>query len=127
VSPGKWTHYALVHDTELLRFFVDGHLAGQVHVPILTNHNGLPFFVGAEPTALGFPRSLFSGAVDEVRLSSVARYTAPFTPARQHERDADTLLLLHFDAESQGVFPDDSGREHHGWPVGDPVLSPEAR
>jgi hypothetical protein len=127
VPPGKWTHFALVHDGKLLRLFVDGRLAGKSHKPPLTNFNDLPFFVGAEPSRLGSARSFFTGAVDEVRLSSVARYADSFTPAHHHERDAQTLLLLHFDTESRGVFPDDSGREHHGWALGEAELQPESR
>ncbi|MBW2419535.1 MAG: metallophosphoesterase [Deltaproteobacteria bacterium] len=127
VPPDKWTHFALVHDGELLRLYVDGRLAGKSHKPVLKNFNELPFFVGAEPSALGLPRNFFSGAVDEVRLSSVARYADSFVPAYHHERDPETLLLLHFDADSGGVFPDDSGREHHGWAMGKAHLAPEIR
>ena len=44
----------------------------------------------------GYP--FFSGALDEVRLSRVLRYTADFTrPAAPFAPDADPLALWHFD------------------------------
>jgi hypothetical protein len=118
---GNWTHLALVYDGRMLRLFVDGDPA--VESPagrsgrITPNH--LPLYIGADPDREGSPVAYFEGEIDEVRLSSVARYTAAFEPGRHHARDADTLLLLHFDAEVAGVVADDSGHDRHAWLVGD--------
>lgn len=51
----------------------------------------------------------FRGIIDEVRISSVARYAGagPFTPARRFASDASTLGLWHFD-EGSGTVTDNA-------------------
>ncbi len=57
---------------------------------------------------------IFKGAIDEVRLSNIVRYTANFTPARALTADSSTLGLWHFD-EPPGAtrFDDASGNGRH--------------
>ena len=64
-------------------------------------------------------------AIDEVRLSRVARYKKPFKPKTKYARDKDTVLLFHFDTDTEPFFPDDSGEGNHGWPAGKPKLEAE--
>ena len=59
----------------------------------------------------------FAGYIDEVRISTVARYNTTkrsFTPRKKFENDAQTVALWHFD-ESRGVrkFLDTSGNAYH--------------
>ncbi|MCG9130159.1 hypothetical protein J5I95_00610 [Candidatus Poribacteria bacterium] len=59
----------------------------------------------------------FSGYIDEVRISTVARYNTAkrdFTPHTKFKKDAKTVALWHFD-ESSGVrkFLDTSGNAYH--------------
>ncbi len=59
----------------------------------------------------------FAGYIDEVRISTVARYNTArrsFTPRKQFENDAKTVALWHFD-ESRGVqkFLDTSDNAYH--------------
>ena len=59
----------------------------------------------------------FAGYIDEVRISTVARYNTTkrsFTPRKKFENDAQTVALWHFD-ESMGVrkFLDTSGNAYH--------------
>ena len=59
----------------------------------------------------------FAGYIDEVRISTVARYNTAkrdFTPRTKFKNDAKTLALWHFD-ESKGVrkFLDTSGNALH--------------
>ena len=59
----------------------------------------------------------FSGYIDEVRISTVARYNTAkrdFTPRKKFENDAKTVALWHFD-ESAGTqkFLDTSGNAYH--------------
>ena len=51
--------------------------------------------------------------VDELRLSTTARYTANFTaPTAPFQNDANTVLLLHMDGtDAATVFFDDNGRD----------------
>ncbi len=123
---GRWTHLALVRDAEAgrLRLFVGGEPAGDVACAGDLTTNDLPLWIGADPDRRGRPVSPFRGAVDEVRLSRVARYAAPFTPADRHEADADTLLLLRCDAAVAGLVPDHSGRGLHGRLSGKARIAP---
>lgn len=123
-----WTHLALSYDGEKLRYFVNGILqgedAGGPHAA-----SGRRFFIGAEPDGRSVPNLFFTGAVDEVRISNVARYLAEFRPKKNFMRDEATLLLLHFDRETvgDGILLDDSGMHHHGVPHGTPVQLAERR
>lgn len=60
----------------------------------------------------------FSGYIDEVRISTVARYNTAnkrnFTPRKKFENDAKTVALWHFD-EPSGTreFSDTSGNAYH--------------
>ena len=60
----------------------------------------------------------FTGTIDEVRISTSARYTEDFTPVDRFEADADTLALYHFDEGEGDVLTDSSGNGHHGKIVG---------
>jgi hypothetical protein len=121
-----WTHLALSYDGRWLRYFVNGKLQGTSE-GFRFHKSGRPFYVGAEPNSRSNPVQHFRGRVDEVRISSVARYTRNFRPERYFLRDKETLLLLHFDTDSLKAFLDDSGRHHHGSPVGQPALEVERR
>ena len=64
-----------------------------------------------------FFRGSFAGCIDEVRISTVARYDVGkdgFTPRDKFKKDRETIALWHFD-EPGGArqFSDASGRAHH--------------
>jgi len=118
----RWTHVALVFDGSKASFFVNGKLQSDQTTDAAATHNRHPLYIGADPDSRGQATSFFSGAIDEVRLSSVARYDKPFIPRRVFQRDENTLLLLHFDQTFGGAFPDDSGTGHHAWVVGKPKI-----
>lgn len=55
----------------------------------------------------------FVGSIDELRVSTVIRYAAPFSrPARAFAADASTAALLHFDDGSGRVARDSAGSHH---------------
>ena len=118
----RWTHLAFAWDGEESRIFVNGKLQGKKPAKGPLQDNRLPLFIGSDTTSRGNPEGFFTGLVDEVRVSQVARYFKSFKPPRRLESDDDTVLLLHFDREFNGIFPDASGHENHGWPVGKPEL-----
>ncbi len=121
----KWTHVAFCWDGEQGRYFVSGklHSVGEARGPRRVSSR--PLWIGAEPNRHGRPNDFFPGEMDEVRVSTVARYEKDFRPQRHFMRDRDTLVLLHFDRDTLPFGPvlDDSGHHHHATPHGAPVLS----
>src|SRR5690606_18023627 len=71
---GTWQHVAGVFDGEEARLYVDGRLAARAAGRGARKTNRLPLLVGADPDGKGRPTSFFAGAIDEVRVSKVARY-----------------------------------------------------
>ncbi|MDE0014206.1 MAG: hypothetical protein OXU36_23885 [Candidatus Poribacteria bacterium] len=59
----------------------------------------------------------FSGYIDEVRISTVARYNIAkrgFTPRKKFENDAETVALWHFDEPiGARAFSDTSSNAYH--------------
>ena len=64
-----------------------------------------------------FFRGSFAGYIDEVRVSTVARYDVSkdgFTPRDRFKKDHETIALWHFDEPSgRQIFSDASGQAHH--------------
>jgi hypothetical protein len=107
----RWHHIAGVHDGREVRLYVDGRLVAAKKGTGKRKRNGHPFYIGADPDGRGRPMSFFDGLIDEVRISTVARYRGErFDPPRRHERDGQTALLLHMDRVFGECHPDLSGR-----------------
>lgn len=99
-----WYHIALVRSGTDLKTYVNGteYASDTVSGSLITLDTPM-FIAGLDPLISGY--SCFEGYLDEVRISSSARYTASFTPnPAPHANDPDTVLLLH--AED---FTDDGG------------------
>ncbi|MEI6499683.1 MAG: glycoside hydrolase domain-containing protein [Armatimonadota bacterium] len=97
LAPGKFAHVAVTW-SDKIRLFVDGKLAATLDA-------ALPSDFGKEPSRhwlmLGCPRD-WQGytkvTVDEFRVSRSLRYTGDYTvPTGPFAKDADTLLLDHFE------------------------------
>ena len=56
----------------------------------------------------------FHGTIDEIRVSSIARYRDDFIPKDRFEADDHTLALYHFDEGFGKSLKDSSGNGHHG-------------
>lgn len=111
VQAGQWSHIAVKSDGANMAIYVGGHAAASLAAPLPAFNTAAS--IGAEAGGGATPGAqpafaAFTGAIDEVRLSKVAR--------------ADTLLLA--DAVSQGsesrmtVFgPDEqqAGKSHFGF------------
>lgn len=116
---GAWQHLAGVFDGSEVRTYVDGVLVAQKAAEGTRKVRRTPLLVGAEVDGLGAATDPFTGAIDEVRISSVARYTGErFEPRRRYAPDPATVLLFHMDAE-RGVWQfDSSGHAAHGLRLG---------
>jgi hypothetical protein len=127
LEAGVWRHVALTYDGADAVLFIDGREAGRSAIGGALLHADTPLLIGAEANDRGDPVSFFTGLIDEVRVSSVVRYTGEFTPSRVFPADEQTLLLMHFDTPFHGAMPDDSGRGNHGWVVGSAEIVPATR
>ncbi len=124
-SGNGFTHVAYSWDGKVPRLFIDGVQveridAGTLAGDVWSIYKKYVEFtrLGAAIAADGAPKHPFSGQIDELRISKVARYTSNFKPALRHEPDADTLALYHFDEGQGDVLKDSSGNNHHGKIVG---------
>ncbi len=117
--PGRWYHLAGVFDGEEIRIYVNGKCAAKVPASGKRTLNDFPFYVGADPNRIGEPIDCLSGSVDEVRISSKARYKAEsFKPSRRLKPDKSTILLLHLDADLGPFAPDHSKSDAHALRMG---------
>jgi hypothetical protein len=110
-----WHHVALVFDeeTEEAVIYLDGDVFLTPHyVGPAINHSPMNLKVGEK----------FRGAVDEVRISDIVRYSAPFdVPASPFACDQYTRALWHFDeAEGVNCFHDTCGADNILWYNGIP-------
>lgn len=120
---GSWHHVAAVYDGNATRVYLDGRLVSTEGVDNAWERrtNDMPLIIGADPDGAGNPMSFFEGQIDEVRLSSTARYTGErFRPERRLESDADTLALYAFDRSIGPYVLDESGNGHHARRAGAP-------
>jgi lysophospholipase L1-like esterase len=94
INDSQWHHLALTLDGTTAKLWVDGVLAGSVAVTTgVTLINGTA--IGAFGANTNYP---WSGLIDELRVSSIVRYTDTFTPpAAEFTTDANTLGLFHLD------------------------------
>lgn len=121
---GQWSHLAGVYDGAAVSLFVNGRLAARLPASGPRLRNRLPLYLGADPDQQGRPTRGFAGWIDEVRLSSIARYSDSFTPERRHAPDAHTLLLFHLDRALGSIVPDHGTARAHGRIVGGSQFAP---
>jgi hypothetical protein len=110
-SAGSWLHYAGVADfaNAESRTYING-------VPYETAGASLPAS-STEAMRIGidwdFGCAMY-GLIDEVRISSVPRYTGSFTPDTVFAPDTDTMALYHFDEYGGSTAYDSSGNGNDG-------------
>ena len=119
IEPGRWTHVACVLEGGDGRamIYIDGkrdEVTKPCRGPIRVNPS-IDLWIGRYG---GYAAVPFVGAIDEVRLSTVARtFTAP-PQAPYDGRDPDTLALWHFDEVTKdGTTSDASGEPTHNGTV----------
>ena len=92
----RWSHVAGVFDGREVRVYLDGVQVGALEGEGKRTPNSLDFIIGGDVDGWGNAVSTWDGDIDEVRISTSARYAAPeFSPERRFKADDDTLLLLH--------------------------------
>ena len=111
--PGR-QHVAAVYRDGQLTFYVDGRRMGATSNPI--SDPVKPERPGR--LMIGGHRGGFLGRIDEVRVSTAARYEGDFEPDQVFGSDADTFALYHFDEGEGEVLTDASGNGHDGRIVG---------
>jgi serine/threonine protein kinase len=108
VERGRRVHLAAELLGDQMRLYVDGKFVGfRPTGPV--REKTLPFMIGGHG---------FEGSISEVRVSNIARYSGPFTPAQRFEPDKNTLALYHCDQGQGDKLLDSSGNNHHGRIVG---------
>ena len=122
LSDGNWHHIAATRQaaTGELRLYIDGALAGQGSGPTgnvsyadgrsTSYPSSDPFLViGAEKHDAGQSYPSFAGWIDELRLSTVVRYSKAFSPQLvPFVSDDNTAALYHFDEGSSTTVGDSS-------------------
>jgi len=111
MSVGIWYHIALVRNGNEFDIYVDG-----ISVANTTDASDIPNYAGAvEIGSLSAAGDHMHGHLDELRVTKgEARYTANFNPpTTAFSSDANTKLLLHFDAGEGVVAVTDSGNTNH--------------
>jgi hypothetical protein len=107
ISDNTWYHLAVVREGTSFYGFVNG-TKTTIGTSSATLTSSGHFDIGAfEHGSVEY----FTGYIDEVRVSNIARYNANFTaPTEPFQSDANTVLLLHMDGTNAStVFIDDNG------------------
>ncbi len=116
VNDGEWHHVALVYDSGSgqATFFLDGQPDASAALPSPSGAAAADLKIGADAASVGDP---FEGLIDDVRISSVARYGIPFIPDTSLSADADTLGMWTFEEGTGTVAHDVSLSGHDAFMV----------
>lgn len=108
ISFNQWIHVAGVYDGSTAYIFVDGNLRGSITTS-WTSTAPNDVYIGRRWDEAGTGgENWFKGNIDEVRISSTARYTSAFTPqTTPFQNDENTVLLMHNDGVDQSIVLDD--------------------
>ena len=112
----QWHHVALQWKLDdggktAMALYIDGRLASDRCVGSAKNPNGrplkmkpLPFPVQVGSMNTGYRPA--DASIDELRISSVRRYSGSFVPTKRFETDEAALALFHFDGNLGAETPD---------------------
>lgn len=126
LQTGRWYHVAGVFDGNDFVAYLDGQEIGRRKIDPSWKRtvNELPLLIGADPDGGGAATSFFRGMIDDVRVSTVARYTEPFKPATRLDADADTVVYYNFDRQIGNMILDSGPHRAHQKLNGDAHLVP---
>jgi hypothetical protein len=111
LSAGDWAHIAVTFDEADMYIFIDGveSVYGRTGTE-LSDATAYDMTMGGRADE----GSSFYGIIDELRVSSSARYTSDFTTEQAPEVDSETVLLLHMDEGYGDSLTDETGNGHDG-------------
>lgn len=132
VPVNTWTHVAATWDGTTIRTFVNGKFlmafekTGADGEKGVLNDTDATLKVGRRVRGDADLHSIFTGLIDEVRISKVVRYTEAGypVPGKAFAPDADTVALYHFDEAISGVVKDASSFGNNGMLIKNAVLVP---
>jgi len=103
VADGAWHHFALVVTSGNLTVYVDGVSAATAATTGWAVSSGVPFGVRQFESSGG--ATTFGGEIDEMIVSTIAKYTGTFTPATAAATgsEAGTFVVYHLDSNGTGV------------------------
>ena len=113
----SWNHIAVTYDGTTVTTWLNGVLQGYSGASGNLIDGGLPLTIATAADKALF----FNGSVDEVRISSTARYTTTFTPATSFTSDGNTVALYKFNEGSGTTLTDSSNNGHAGTLQGNPT------
>jgi hypothetical protein len=92
----RWAHVAVTRNLEEEKIYL--HYNGNTIAQAAFAESNLTFTANIE---IG---TTFKGYIDEMRISSIARYSDDFTPTNfRYRPDDDTVLLIHFDGKNKST------------------------
>lgn len=110
VTPGNWSHVAVVFNTEETVLFLNGN---EVKRGVPTEIFGdAPFVIGG--LSYGSRELQFRGHMKSVRISEGKRYDKDFIPEETYKTDDTTVLLYDLQDNSGDELTDISGQGNHG-------------
>ncbi len=113
-TANEWHHIAGVADTSQLRIYIDGVLKATATRTLAIGDSAQSLCIGAYSNAANCNQDYLQGKIDEVRLSTVARYTSDFVPSRRFSNDGSTAALWHLDEGTGTTSADTSGNGFTG-------------
>jgi fibronectin type 3 domain-containing protein len=112
----QWSHLVGQYDGTNMKLWTNGNLDGVLYCPGLTIVNNMSTIIGDAGRYFGY-----SGIIDEIRVSNIARYTTGFTPTKRFINDSNTVAYWKFNELFGSYVADSSGNKHTVTLVGSPV------
>ena len=105
LTSGVWYHVAISRTSGSTKLFVNGTQQGITYADTTDYGASKPMLLGSKHGGANY----LNGSLDDVRVSNISRYSSNFVaPTVAFTSDANTLLLLHFNAaDGTTVIVDD--------------------
>jgi len=108
----QWYNLAVTYNGSIMKMFLDGNLIHEKAATSLIASNTFPLTIGGQNG--NFWNRNLNGKIDEVRISSVARYESNFVPTTHFDNDIFTRALYHFNEGTGNIVYDSSGNNNNG-------------